>query len=52
MANNKLPVIICSNQLRKPLKNFVERIMPTITVLGLAEIPESINVKTFGSIQI
>jgi len=51
MANNKLPVIICTSPLRKPLKTFVERIMPTITVLGLSEIPENVQVKAFGSIQ-
>ncbi|WP_144394463.1 flagellar biosynthesis protein FlhA [Pleionea sediminis] len=52
MAGNKLPVIICTNQLRKPLKNFVERVMPSVTVLGLSEIPETVQIKTFGNIQI
>ncbi|MCO7223722.1 flagellar biosynthesis protein FlhA [Pleionea sp. CnH1-48] len=52
MANNRLPVIICSAGLRKPFKQFVERIVPSATVLGMGEIPDTVNIKAFSSIRI
>ncbi|NVJ62228.1 MAG: FHIPEP family type III secretion protein [Gammaproteobacteria bacterium] len=52
MSNNMLPVILCSAQLRAPLRSFIERIVPSVTVLGLGEIPDGINIKTFGNIKV
>lgn len=50
MKNNLLPVLLCSPDLRRHLRALSERVIPHMRVLSLAEIPNSINLKSFGSV--
>lgn len=50
MASNLLPVILCSPNLRRHVRKFTERVMPHLAVLSLSEVPNNINLKSFGMI--
>lgn len=52
MAKSKLPVIVCSSPLRRPLKQFVDRILPNIVVISMSEIPENTDMRAIESIKI
>ncbi len=52
MTKNMLPVIVCSPSLRTPFKKFIDRIIPSVSVLALNEIPETITLRSEGSIAV
>lgn len=52
MAKSKLPVIVCSSPLRRPLKQFVDRILPNIVVISMSEIPENTDMNAIESIKL
>lgn len=48
MKKNLLPVVLCSPELRRHLRHLSERVMPHLRVLSMAEIPHTIELKSFG----
>jgi flagellar biosynthesis protein FlhA len=52
MKNNLLPVLLCSPQLRRQLRALSERAMPHLRVLSMAEVPGSIELKSFGVLRL
>lgn len=52
MKSNLLPVLLCSPELRRHVRVLAERVMPHLRVLSLNEIPNNIELKSFGSISI
>jgi len=50
MKNNLLPVLLCSPDLRRHVRTLSERILPHMRILSLAEIPTSVNLKSYGTV--
>ena len=52
MKSNLLPVLLCSPELRRHIRALSERVMPHLRVLSMAEIPQSIELKSWGVISL
>ncbi len=52
MKANMLPVLLCSPDLRRHLRSLSERVIPHMRILSMAEIPNSVNLKSYGSISL
>ena len=50
MTANMMPVLLCAPELRVHLRQFTERVMPHLAVLSMAEVPATVNVKSFGMV--
>jgi flagellar biosynthesis protein FlhA len=50
MGSNMLPVILCAPELRRHLRNFTERSLPHLSIISMAEVPNSVNLKSFGMV--
>lgn len=50
MKNNMLPVLLCSPDLRRHLRALSERVIPHMRILSMAEIPNSVNLKSFSTV--
>lgn len=50
MKNNLLPVLLCSPELRRHIRMLSERVMPHLRVLSMLEIPQTIELKSFGTV--
>ncbi|GAB7541601.1 flagellar biosynthesis protein FlhA [Cupriavidus sp. 8B] len=48
MKSNLLPVLLCSPELRRHIRAMSERVMPHLRVLSMAEIPQNIELKSWG----
>ncbi|MGC3998567.1 MAG: flagellar biosynthesis protein FlhA [Anaeromyxobacter sp.] len=48
MKSNLLPVLLCSPELRRHLRALSERVMPHLRVLSMAEVPQNIELKSWG----
>lgn len=49
MLNQDLmPVLLCAPSLRRHLRGLTERVLPHLTVLSLSEVPNSVNIRSFG----
>ena len=48
MKSNLLPVLLCSPELRRHIRALSERVMPHLRVLSMSEIPQSIELKSWG----
>jgi flagellar biosynthesis protein FlhA len=48
MKNNLLPVLLCAPELRRHLRTLSERVMPHLRVLSMTEIPNNIELKSWG----
>ncbi|HJV47708.1 MAG TPA: flagellar biosynthesis protein FlhA [Geothrix sp.] len=48
MKSNLLPVLLCSPELRRHVRALSERVMPHLRVLSMAEIPQNIELKSWG----
>jgi flagellar biosynthesis protein FlhA len=48
MKNNLLPVLLCAPDLRRHVRSLCERAMPHLRVLSMAEIPQNIELKSYG----
>ena len=46
--SNKLPVLLTAPELRRHLRQFAERFVPQLSVLSMAEVPQTVNVKSFA----
>ncbi|PJD92355.1 MAG: flagellar biosynthesis protein FlhA [Legionella sp.] len=47
----KKPVLLCSSQLRRHLKQLTQRVIPHLTILAMNEIPINIPVESFGVVK-
>jgi len=45
-----LPVLLCSPELRRHLRTLSERVIPHMRILSMAEIPNSVNLKAYGTV--
>jgi len=52
MKNNMLPVLLCSPDLRRHLRVLSERVIPHMRILSMTEIPNTVNLKSFGTISL
>ncbi len=52
MKSNLLPVLLCSPELRRHIRTLSERVMPHLRVLSMAEIPQNIELKSWGVVAI
>lgn len=50
MKGNMLPVLLCSPDLRRHLRSLSERVVPHMRILSMAEIPNSVSLKAFGTV--
>jgi flagellar biosynthesis protein FlhA len=48
MKNNLLPVLLCAPDLRRHVRSLCERAVPHLRVLSLTEIPQNIELKSYG----
>jgi len=48
MKQNLLPVLLCSPELRRHIRALSERVIPHLRVLSMAEVPKSIELKSWG----
>jgi len=48
--DNKLPVLLCAPELRQHIRTFTERVMPHLSVLSMSEVPNSVNIRSFGMV--
>jgi flagellar biosynthesis protein FlhA len=46
------PVVLCHSRLRLPLRRFIERSLPMLTVLSYNEIGQTVKIAPHGSVQI
>jgi flagellar biosynthesis protein FlhA len=52
MKNNLLPVLLCSPELRRHLRALSERALPHLRILSMAEIPQAIELKSYGTVTV
>jgi len=52
MKGNMLPVLLCSPDLRRHMRALSERVIPHMRILSLSEIPNSVNLKSFGTVNL
>ncbi len=50
MKSNLLPVLLCAPELRRHLRSLTERGLPHLRVLSMAEVPQAIELKSFGTV--
>jgi flagellar biosynthesis protein FlhA len=50
MRGSLVPVLLCAPDLRRHVRALTERVVPHLRVLSMAEVPGSIQLKSFGSI--
>lgn len=52
MKSNMLPVLLCSPEVRRHIRSLSERVLPHMRILSMAEIPNSVNLKAFGTVSL
>jgi len=52
MKSNLLPVLLCTPELRRHVRALSERVMPHLRVLSMTEVPHTVELKSFGVVQI
>lgn len=52
MKSNLLPVLLCAPELRRHLRSLSERGLPHLRVLSMAEIPQAIELKSYGTVSL
>jgi len=50
MAHKHIPVVLCSPLLRRHIRNLTERALPNLRVLSMAEVPSTVNLRSFAVI--
>jgi flagellar biosynthesis protein FlhA len=50
MKANMLPVLLCSPDLRRHVRLLSERMIPHMRILSMAEVPNSVNLKSYGTV--
>ncbi len=52
MKTNLLPVLLCSPELRRHVRALSERVLPHLRVLSMAEIPHTIELKSYAVVSL
>jgi flagellar biosynthesis protein FlhA len=52
MKGNMLPVLLCSPELRRHMRALSERVIPHMRILSLNEVPNSVSLKSYGTISV
>lgn len=52
MRKNLAPVLLCRPEIRRPLRSFTRRVAPRLSILSMNEVPNSINLGSFGMLSI
>lgn len=52
MKSNLLPVLLCAPELRRHVRILSERMMPHLRVLSMAEVPQSIELKSYAVVSL
>ena len=52
IKGNALPVLLCSPDLRRHLRRLTERVLPQLAVVAMTEVPNNVNLKSFGVVTI
>jgi len=50
IANNVVPVVLCSAALRRHVRRMTERLLPQASVISLSEVPNNVSLKSYGMI--
>ncbi|SMC27702.1 flagellar biosynthesis protein FlhA [Andreprevotia lacus DSM 23236] len=50
MKSNLMPVLLCTPELRRQLRMLSERMMPHLRVIALTEVPNTVELRAFGSV--
>jgi len=49
---NLFPVLLCAPELRRHIRSFTERMLPNLSVLSMSEIPNGVQLKSYGMVTI
>ena len=52
MKNNHFPVLLCAPEIRGIIRQFTERFIPHLSIISLSEVPNNLNVKSFGMVSV
>lgn len=52
MRGNFSPVLLCAPSVRRHLRNLTERVIPGLSILSLSEVPNNVNLKSFGMVNV
>ncbi|MDH5228506.1 MAG: flagellar biosynthesis protein FlhA [Gammaproteobacteria bacterium] len=52
MSNNHMPVLLCAPELRRQIKQLTERVLPHLSCVSLSEVPNTVNLKSFGLVTV
>jgi flagellar biosynthesis protein FlhA len=52
MKNSLTPVLLCAPELRRHVRTLTERVVPHLRIISMNEVPNTINLKAFGSINV
>jgi flagellar biosynthesis protein FlhA len=48
MKSNLMPVLLCAPEIRRHIRTLTERLMPHLSVVSMAEVPNNITLKAYG----
>ena len=51
IVDNRRPTLLVSPQIRRYVRNFIEPVLPNVSVLSYSELTSDTHLNTFGSIQ-
>ena len=52
MKSNVMPVLLCAPELRRHLRHITERVMPHLSIVSVAEVPNNVMLKAFGVVAV
>ncbi|MBI2308418.1 MAG: flagellar biosynthesis protein FlhA [Rhodocyclales bacterium] len=52
VRGNLAPVLLCAPELRRHLRSITERVLPHMSILSMAEVPSSVNLRSFGVVKL
>jgi flagellar biosynthesis protein FlhA len=52
MRSNLLPVLLCAPEIRRHVRTLTERVVPHMRVLSVAEVPNNVPLKSFGTVNV
>lgn len=52
MKGNLQPVLLCAPELRRHLRSLSERVVPHMQFMSMSEVPNSVNLRLFGSVKL
>ena len=52
LKSNAKPVLLCAPDLRRHLRRLTERMLPQLSIVSMAEIPNTVNLSAFGVVTV